>query len=899
MVTRMVAAMSVSLLLLCAACGGNGATPADADGAGAGQIGDVITGVQDVACSTHAVWPVPACVPSCSAGKFHVELSADDQYPGDRVLFLSDGRTLVAQSAPPDGETGQVRLVLLSDEGAEEASATIEPCEDAVPVDLPDLEAGDNGELLLLAACSPWSDEQRILLVRIDSQLDITKTQEVLVGAEVNAYSLSLATLEGVLHLLAVVVEGNGNEKVSKAVLVTNPSSEHAVETELVQAAALSVGPLLAEEGRLVVTLVEVLSDDNSEEYSAILVLDPAGVVLTELEGRRYAAGDLDYRPVAAHISGGDLVLAGQSWDTVIGADGWSSREAVIERRKLDGTLIRQTRIAMGWQTDFRALLPVPPSSTESAAAWLVVLADRHYTKSPDGGAELDLLPRFTWLTPELEARFGTLAPEGIPEMPVVLAPACDCGYRIAWAAEDSLHVARTNNLFRHAPEASCDDGLACTSESRSEGTCPLSVTTGCFGPDGCYEAGSPRSDNPCLLCGQKAECGALWQPLVDKAACGFDGKCEDGRCRCNGRWQAAKGSSSEMHKVLAIGLQSDEQTLAWTWATQVQSYPDGKLHGLLVSSQGEAKDLGPLAESWVESSPLLVADDGTYAAVGGKLTQMDRKGATVWSAPLPTWQPLFAKATYGVVQTVEGNVLAFYVGREDQLLLAGAALYSEQGESLGAGSWQESFEELEGEVNMIPQWPQPEDGGLLALALPGGRVLVLAGAEQVPSGAGIGLHHEFMVVVDKNGKDATLKVLPETHFAAAMVFKEDGFLACRDLKIEEWDLAGNKGESHDLSGEVSGGKDVSRSCQGLVPGPEGGMRMLVRVRDKVSKAEYGEVLVVGPTWTLLQTTPVPLVPSWNGISALPDGGFLVTGSLDSGVAAVLRADADGHYRCW
>ena len=904
MITRMVAATSVSLLLLCAACGGNGATPADVNGAGADQVGDAVTGVQDVECSTHAVWPVPACAPSCSAGKFHVELPADDLYPPDPVLFLADGRTLVARSGHPDSTAGQVSLVMLSAHGTQEASTTIQPCGEPVPVELPDLDESGDGGFLLLATCSPGTQEQRTVLLSIDVELGVVEETTVIPGPIEDRFSVSLAVLDGTPYLLYVTDADENGPGTRSVRLVSNPGTE-AAQTATLDDSFEWVGarPLLAEQGRLVILLVEGQPPgDKSGECSAVLVVDASGTVLARLDSERYGpTSGLDFKPKAAHVSGGELVVAGQSWDRVIGPDNWSSREAVIERRKLDGTLLQQTRIAMGQQTDFSNLLPLPPSSAgAAAAAWLVVLADRHWVKTEDGGGHLDFLPRFTWLTSDLEARFATLAPEGVPQVPGVLMPGCDCGYRMALNREGTLHVVRANNLLRFDSDSPCDDGLSCTSDVESDGICTLEVTAGCLGPDGCYVAGASGNNTPCLVCGQKAECGFLWQPLVDKAACGFDGQCMDGRCRCDGRWLTVKGSSKDMHKILAAGLQADGHVLAWTRATQVQTYPQGKLNGLDISANGDAVDLGSVTDSWFESTPLLVAEDATYAALDGKLKQMDHTGATTWSAPLPTWLPPAPdSAAYGIVQSVPDEVLTFYVGRKGQSLLAGATLYAEDGKTLASGSWTKSFAELEGEVEMARPHQQPEEQGIQALALPDGRIVILAGAFQVPDGSGIGLHHEFMVLVDKNGKDATLKVLPETHFAAAMAFGKDTFLSCLNLDVDEWTLEGEKKGSHDLADAVNGGKEVTRSCLGLVPGPDGGVRMLVRVWDKTTKAEYGEVLLLGLDWGLLETVQIPVVPASNGISTLPDGGFLVTGSLDSGVAAVLRGDADGYYRCW
>lgn len=904
MLTKDFATTSVGLLLILAACGGNRASPEDADAAGVEQVGDGISGVQEVACSTHAVWPVPACAPSCSSGRFHVELPANDEYPEDRVLFLPDGRTLVAQSAFPDGSAGQVRLVLLSGEGKGEDTATVEPCGEPVEVDLMGLEAGDNGEFLLLAVCSPWSDGQRTLVVRLDAQLGLAETREVLSGAQVKPFSLSMATLDGVLHLLAVVAHGDGENEVSEAVLVTNPTNEDSTETEIVGAVSVSsVGPLIAEDGRLVVTLEKEYSDDPSEERSAVLVLDGTGTVLLELDGRRYSAsGDLDYRPFAAHMAGGDLVIAGESWDLILGPEGWPSNEAVVERRKLDGTLVTQTRFPTGRWTNLRGLVPMPASvSDPSAAAWLLLLAEREYVKSIDGfGSQVLARPRFTWLTPGLEARFGIVASEEIPEMPMVLAPACDCGYRIAWTGKYSLHVAGTNNLFRQSQEAPCDDGWPCTTDRELNGSCTFEVSAGCTGPDGCYEAGAPRSDNPCLVCGQSETCDSLWQTLVDKASCGLGGECQAGRCVCEGRWIAVKGSSFEMHTVLAAGLQADGHVLAWTRATQVQTYPQGKLHGLDISANGDAVDLGSVADSWFESAPLLVAEEATYAAVDGKLKQLDRSGATAWATPLPPWQPQAPdNGALGIVQPAPDKVMAFYVGRNGQSLEFGASLCAADGTPLADGFWTKSFAELEGEIELANPLQRPEDRGIQALALPDGRVLVLVGATQFPSGSDIGTHHEFLILLDKNGEDATFKVLPKALFAAAMAFGKDTFLTCRDLEIQEWTLEGEKKGLHMVAAETTAGKEETRSCLGLAPGSDGGVRMLVRTLDKISHVEYGEVLLLGLDWRLQQKIRMPVVPDWNGLRALPDGGFLVTGSLDSGVAVVLRADADGHYRCW
>jgi len=868
------------------------------------QRDEIVTGVEDVACATHAVWPVPACPPSCPSETFHVELPDDDVYPPGPLLFLQDGRTLVALAGYSGAGAGQAKLVMLSADGTQQASATIEPCGEPVPVALADLDESGNGGFLLLAACAPGTEGQRVVLVRLDGMLAVTETEDLLFGLAVEWFSSSLAVLDGTPYLLYVTSMDENGPGTWTVHLQSGPGTEQVQVFDLVESHGfLSARPLAAEGGLLVFLMEGQVPGDMGGEFQSVLVVDGSGTVLVKLDSERYApASGLDFRPKVAHVEGGDLVVAGQSWDPVIGSDGWPSREAVFERRKLDGTILAQARLAMGPQTDLSSLTLMPTVADGPAtAAWLVVLADRHNTKSPDGGIQLDTLPRFTWLTPQLEARFGMFAPEGIPQLPTSPEPDCSCGYRMAWSNDGTLHVVKTNNTFRFGPDTACDDGLACTSDAGSDGVCAIDVATGCLGPDGCYDAGAPRHDNPCLLCGQSAECGSLWQPLVDKAACGFDGQCLDGRCRCEGRWLAVRGSSKDMHEVLAAGFQADGHVLVWTRASKVPSYPNGTLSGMDVSAAGDAVSLGSVAESWYAATALLVAEDATYAAVDGKLKKMDRSGATIWSAPLPTGlPPRMVSAADGIVQPAPDRVLAFYIGRKGPSVVTEAHLYSKDGKFLADGSWEKPFSELEGEVEMASRYQQSEDVGTKALALPDGRVLILAGALQVPDGTDIGLHHEFMVLVDENGKDATLKVLPNTHFAAATALGDDAFLTCRDLEVQEWTLEGEKMAEYDLSDAVTGGKDVVRSCHGLASGSGGMVRMLVDVYDKTSFATHGEVLVLEPDGgKLVQTTPVPLLPSWDGLSTLPDGGFLVVGSLDSGVAAVLRADVDGRYRCW
>jgi MYXO-CTERM domain-containing protein len=899
------------MALLAAGCGeSQGAGDSTAQPGASDQQDASVTGVKDVACSTHAVWPVPACAPSCAAETFHVELPADDSYPADPVLFLPDGRTLVARAGQPGAEIAQATLVMLSADGTEEASATIEPCGEPVPVELADLVESGEGGFILLATCSPGVGDQRVVLVRLDAELAVADTENLLFGLAVERFYSRLAVLDGTLYLLYVTSANDLGPGTWTVHLMAAPGKDQAQPFELLESSQpLSTRALTADEG-LLVFLIEGLQvqGESLGELDSVLVADGSGTVIARLDSERYGLeSDLDFMPKAAHISGGDLIIAGQSWERMIGPDGWASREAVFQRRKLDGTVLHQTRIAMGPQTDLSGLRPMPEIlDAPSAAAWLVIQSHRQYTKRLDGGTQLNLLPRFTWLTSELEARFGTLAPEGIPEIPMVLTSTCDCGYRIAWSGEDTLHVVRTNNLFHFGSDPPCDDGLACTSDGELDGICALDVATGCWGPDGCYDAGAPRDDNPCLVCGQNSECGFLWQPLVDEAACGIDGQCMDGRCRCGGRWIAAKGSSTDMHELLAAGNQNDGHVLALTRATKLQGSPKGKIHLLEMNADGEEVKDGLLPDSWHLVRPILVAENAPYVVTQPAsshqetLRQLDRKGTAVWSVPLPSWNSIKPeRMTTGLVADAQGRVMAFHVGPAGQSLLVGAALISGSGDILGKGSWEEPFAELEGDVELGNPFQYPKTEGIQGLALPDGRFVILAGALQVPQGGDIGLHHEFMIIVGEDGKDATLKVLPDSHFAAAMAFGNDGFLTCRNLVVQEWTLEGEKKAAYDLADAVKGGKEMARSCRGLAPGSDGQSLMLVNVWDKTKKTEYGEVLVLGADMKLAKTITLPLLPSWKGISSLPDGDFLVTGSLDSGVAAVLRADADGNYRCW
>lgn len=907
---RVVVVMSLGFLMPCLACGGNSAAPAGLDGAGLDQKAEVVTGVKDVACSTHAVWPLPGCVPSCPSETFQVKLPADDSYPVDPVLFLPDGRTLVARAGHPGADIGQAMLVMLSADGTQEASATIEPCGEPVPVELADLDENGAGGFLLLATCSPGVEDQQIVLVRLDSELAVTEAKDLLFGLAVERFHSSLAVVDGTPYLLYVTSANDNGPGTWTVHLMVGPGTEEVQIFDLVESPHhLSTRGLTTDQG-LLVFLMEGLQvqGETVGELDSVLVVDGTGTVVARLDSERYGlASDLDFMPKTAHISGGDLIVAGQSWEMVIGPDGWASREAVFQRRKLDGTILQQTRLAMGPETDLSGLRLIPEvSEAPSAASWLVVLAHRQYSKSPDGGTQLDLLPRYTWLTSELEARFSTLAPEGIPKIPTVLAPACDCGYRMAWSSEDTLHVVRTNNLFRFGPDTSCDDGLTCTSEVESDGVCPLEPTTGCLGPDGCYVAGALRSDNPCLVCGQNAECGSLWQPLVEMGACGFDGQCIDGRCRCDGRWLVAKGSSAVMHELLAAGTQQDGHVVALTRATQFQGSPEGKTHLLEVNVEGEELQDGPLPDSWHNVRPILVAENAVYLVTHSTvkteetLRQLNRKGTAEWSVPLPSWTSFKPeRKTTGLVTDAQGRVMAYHVGPAGQSLLVGATLISGSGEILGKETWEQPFAELQGDVELGSPFQYPKTEGIQALALPDGHFVILAGALQVPDGSDIGLHHEFMTIVSKDGKNATLKVLPDSHFVAAMAFGKDGFLTCRNLEVQEWTLEGEKKAAYDLADAVTGGKEMVRSCRGLAPGSDGQSLMLVNIRDKTKKTEYGEVLVLGADMKLAKTITLPLIPSWHGISSLPDGGFLATGSLDSGVAAVLQADGDGNYRCW
>jgi hypothetical protein len=77
-----------------------------------------------------------------------------------------------------------------------------------------------------------------------------------------------------------------------------------------------------------------------------------------------------------------------------------------------------------------------------------------------------------------------------------------------------------------------CNDGLDCTSDVCTDGTCKFEIDTGCLIDDGCFVDESNKPDSVCWWCAPNNS-AADWTQKSDGVACGNNATCQVGECMC------------------------------------------------------------------------------------------------------------------------------------------------------------------------------------------------------------------------------------------------------------------------------------------------------------------------------------------------------------------------------
>ncbi len=217
----------------------------------------------------------------------------------------------------------------------------------------------------------------------------------------------------------------------------------------------------------------------------------------------------------------------------------------------------------------------------------------------------------------------------------------------------------------------------------------------------------------------------------------------------------------------------------------------------------------------------------------------------------------------------------------------------------LASGEWNGNQDYSGFEVDLPAPRPEYGQQPIQAFPLADGRFVVLVTAGVMPNGGDVMGKHQFMVVVQADGSDAQILELPEdTAIAAAAPGGSGDFVTCDNLRIQEWDAQGQSLGEHNLASQLYKKHEV-RKCHGLAWGADGMLRVLVRVTRDSSPFETTEVLVVNSLWSVASSYEIPVAAASNGMRLRSDGGFLVFGAVDSGVAGLVMSDPDGHFTCW
>ena len=855
-------------------------------------------GFTETSCDERSIMAAPACTPTCDPLRFHVEFDLVDSSSPSVVLFQDDGGAFVGRSGVGDA-AGRVEVLKLTPSGDVSTIYTSDPCPEDALLQLQDLVLDGTGGLYLGTSCRDDLDGVIVQTRRLDGDLKPSEEQELTFGPEeLFGGAVQLAVLHGALAMHYVRAEGPVMEGLSRAMVRIDIGTPQEKEIDLYQEQVISPGDLHSEGGHLLLRLSEITSRHEPSIESIVIVLDGTGEIVTALTGGRYVETDLDYQPAAVRLIGDDLLIAGRGDADIVDGDGEAAKEIFLERRSLAGALQAQTRFIVNGTTSLRDLIPLGDDPVRSDDTdYLLIMRDKLFSPSTDGeGAQVKSLPVMTWLDSDMEHRYTTMALADLGAIPRPVASTCDCGYLAAWSEGAMLHVARTNNVFELTPQASCDDGLACTSEEDVGGFCTLEVTGGCLSVDGCHQADDPYPGEPCIICGVTDECGEHWRVLKDGSTCGGLGICEDERCVCQDRWVATLGKPMDDTRVMSLGLRSDG---AMTVVARNVGFGSGKkTHRRIILDRAgtETQESGPLPTDLGDITAALVHEDRLILATDDdekKIHLLDSSGAVVWSRTIE-FRPTALRGMTG------GSVLAYRLDVGPELAQLDLIEISvDQGDILSETSWSVDVPQLSGGVEIMSTsspWYGPR-----VFLVPGEArtVALLAVVEHVPEGSDIGGAHVVRVETDLDSGDTSLDLFENAWFEIAAPWGTDGFLSCRGMEVSRWTLGGEVTQTWSLEVQDTPGENIARECRDIVRVSEDEFLLLVEAWNKTTHLKSGEVIRYHLNKDIVRVTPVPFEPDGPGLSLLDDGGWAATGRMPSSIRGIARGDDEDRYQCW
>ena len=880
------------LAFVLAACSGCGAGPGEGDGSGGESE------FTETSCDERSIKAAPSCTPTCDPLRFHVEFERVDSSSPSFVLFRDDGGAYVGRSGIGDA-VGRVEVLKLSPTGEVSATYTTDPCPADTPPQVQDLVLDGAGGLYLGSSCKDDLTGITVEIRRLDGDLNPSEEQEFTYGpGELLGEVVRLAVLDGSLAMHSVRIEGTIMEDLSRAVIRIGIGTPQEKEIELYQELIIIPGELRAEGGHLLLRLSEISSMQEPTIESCVFVLNGAGEIIMTLTGGRYVERDLEYEPGTVHLIGDDLIIAGRGNADVVDGAGEAAREVFVERRSLDGALQAQTRFLVKSTMSLRDLIPVgdDPARADDPG-YLLVLRDKLFSPSTDGeGAQVKSLPVVTWLDSDLEHRFTNLPLPGMGEIPGPVVPTCDCGYLAAWNEGAMIHVARTNNLLEITPHASCDDGLACTSEADVGGVCTLEVMGGCLSIDGCHQADDPYPGEPCIICGVTDECGEHWRVLKDGSTCGGLGICEDERCVCQDRWVATFGKPMDDTRVMALGLGSDGTMTVVARTVGIGSGKKTHRRIILDRAGTETPESGPLPTHLGDITAALVDGDRLILATDGddeEIHLLDPTGAVIWSRKT-TFRPTALR------ETGDGNVLAYRLEAGPELVeMDLLELSVEHGDVLSETSWSVDVPQLSGSVEIMSTsspWYGPR-----VFLIPGEdrTINLITVVEHFSEGSDIGGAHVVRVETDLDSEATSLDLFEHTWFEIAAPWGTGGFISCRGMEVSRWTLDGEVTGTWSVEVQDAPGENITRECRDIAAVSEDELLLIVEARNKTTHLKSGEVIRYHLNEGIVRVTPVPFEPDGPGLSLLDDGGWAATGRMQSSIRGIARADDEDRYQCW